>query len=80
MKVPRIFRRGFFAHPGYVAPNRFVSHELPKKPKGSENRRTNVTTQPPPLPSNRCPRCGVGIQANAKFCYACGAPIHKTPG
>ena len=38
------------------------------------SRRTKMT-QPPPLPSNFCPRCGAGIQADANFCQACGAPI-----
>jgi hypothetical protein len=61
----------------YVAPNRFLSRELRKKPKGSENRRTTEIARPPPLPSNFCSRCGSGVQAEANFCHACGAPIRK---
>ena len=29
--------------------------------------------------TNKCPQCGFGNNAGAKFCISCGAPLNQTP-
>lgn len=81
-----VFRLGQF-RVKYVAPNRFISRKLLKKPKESENRRTNEMTQPPPLPPELtqppplplayCPQCEANIQAATIFVTPAALPFRK---
>jgi hypothetical protein len=61
----------------YVAPNRYLSRQLPQKPSEQVQSGVKDLTQPPPLPSNLCSRCGAIIPPNANFCPSCGAPTQR---
>jgi hypothetical protein len=61
----------------YVEPNRYLSRKLPQTPNGQVQSGVKNVTQPPPLPSNLCSRCGAITSGNANFCSSCGAPTQR---